>query len=306
MIKIKSIKRLLKICLLIILLSCQPYEDYIGDFDYSAVFFGTQRPLRTLVTRENETQLELKLGVVLAGLRENKSGHWVTFKLDPDLLDSVDGAGDFTLLPESWYSFDISEKKIIIPKGKFLGDFKISIDKAKFTDDSLSLTKTYALPIRLLDTSADSILVGNDVIAAKDYTILVVKYINEHSGTYYVRGNEVEIDDDGNPIVNTKNDYYHVDWISNKTRVFTTTSLNQCEMTGMGVQASDKMKVNIAAGNLVTLSSSVLPVTDLGSTYTDGVYNFKYQYTKEGKTYRVNEFLKQRNDPENDLRFEEW
>lgn len=306
MMKIKSIKTILTACLLIALTACEPYEDYIGDFDYSAVYFGAQKPMRTLVSRENESQLEFKLGVVLAGLRENKTGHWATFEVDTTLLDSVAGASGFTLLPEDWYSFSLTENKIIIPKGQFLGDFTISIDKAKFTADPLSLTKKYALPVRLLETSADSILKGTDVIAGKHYTILVLKYISEYSGTYFVRGKQEEIDGSGNPVSGSLKEYYHVDWIKNKTRTFTTTSLNQCEMTGMGNEVSDKMKVNIAAGNVVTLSSSVLPVTDLGCTYADGIYHFKYQYVKAGKTYQVDEYLKQRNDPENDLRFEEW
>lgn len=306
MIKIKSFKTVLTAFLLLTFAACEPYEDYIGDYDFSAVYFGSQKPLRTLVTRENETQLEFKLGVVLAGLRENKTDQWVTFQVDTTLLDSVAGASGFTLLPEDWYSFSISENKIIIPKGKFLGDFTISIDKAKFTADPLSLTKKYALPVRLLETSADSILKGTDVIAGKHYTILVVKYINEYSGTYYVRGKQEELDVNGNVVAGSLKEYNHMDWSRNKTRVATTTGLNQYEMTGMGNETSDKMKVNVAAGNVVTLTSSVLPVTDLGCTYTDGVYNFKYKYVKGGKTYQVDESLKQRNDPENDLRFEEW
>ena len=77
-------------------------------------------------------------------------------------------------------------------------------------------------------------------------------------------------------------------------------------MTGLGVETSDKIKVNISADHAVTLLSSVLPITDLGSTFANGIYTFKYQYVKGGKTFRVDETLKQRNDPENDLRFEEW
>lgn len=291
---------------LLSLASCEPYEDYIQDYDYSAVYFGTQKPLRTLVTRQDKDQLEFKLGVVLAGLRENKNGHWVTFEIDTLLLDSIPGASAFTLLPEDWYSFDISEHKINIPAGKFLGDFTISIDKAKFTADPLSLTKKYALPVRLIETSADSILRGDDVVAPRDYTILVVKYISSYSGTYYVRGEQVELDVNGNPVESTKSEYNHVDWIKNKTRLFTTTTISDCEMTGMGVQTSDKMKVTFGVNNAVTLSTVTIPVTDLGCTFADGVYRFKYEYTKGGKTYRVDEYLKQRNDPENDLRFEEW
>lgn len=303
---IKSVKSVLIACLVLALAACEPYEDYIKDFDYSAVYFGTQKPLRTLVTRENESTLDFKLGVTLAGLRENKTGHSATIEIDTMLLDSMPGASIFTLLPADWYTFDLPENKIIIPKGKFLGDFTISIDKAKFTADPLSLTKKYALPVRILTTSADSILKGDDVVAGRHYTVLVVKYINEYSGAYYVRGNQVELDLSGNVVEGSLKEYYHVDWIKNKTRIFTTTALNQCEMTGLGIETNDKLKVDFGTGNAITLTSSVLPVTDLGSNYTSGIYNFKYTYVKGGKTYRVDETLKQRNDPENDLRFEEW
>jgi hypothetical protein len=306
MLKIKPVKSLLMALLLLSFVACEPYEDYIKDFDYSAVYFGTQKPLRTLVTRQDKDQLEFKLGVVLAGLRENKNGHWATFEIDTVLLDSIPGATGFTLLPADWYKFSISENKIEIPKGKFLGDFTISIDKAKFTADPLSLTKKYALPVRLIETSADSVLRGNDVVARRDYTILVVKYINEFSGTYYVRGEQVELDINGNPVETTRNEYYHVDWIKNKTRVLTTTALDDCEMTGIGIQTSDKVKVTFGADHAVTLSTVTIPVTDRGCSYADGIYRFQYEYTKGGKTYRVDEYLKQRNDPENDLRFEEW
>jgi len=286
--------------------ACEPYEDYIKDFDYSAVYFGTQKPLRTLVARESGDKLDFKLGVVLAGLRENKSDQWVTFEIAPDLLTTVTGASAFTLLPTDWYTFSISENKIIIPKGKFLGDFTISIDKAKFAADPLSLTKKYALPIRILQTSADSVLRGDETILPKDYTVLVVRYISENSGTYYVRGEQIELDINNVEVAGSKKEYYHVDWIRNLTRGLTTLSLTQSEMTGMGNQTTDKMKINFAANNAITLSTSILPVTDLGCTYDQGVYRLKYRYVKVGKTYQVDEYLKQRNDPEKDLRFEEW
>lgn len=303
---IKSVKTVLIACIVLAVGACEPYEDYIKDFDYSAVYFGTQKPLRTLVTRENESTLDFKLGVTLAGLRENPNSHWATIEIDTNLLDSMPGASAFTLLPDDWYTFNLPDNKIIIPKGKFLGDFTISIDKAKFTADPTSLTKKYALPIRILATSADSILNGDDVVAGKHYTVLVVKYINEYSGTYFARGNQVELDLSGNVIDGSLKEYYHIDWIKNKTRNFTTTALNQCEMAGLGVETTDKLKVDFGPNHAITLTTSVLPVTDLGSTYANGFYNFKYTYVKGGKTFRVDETLKQRNDPENDLRFEEW
>ncbi|MCX6309250.1 MAG: DUF1735 domain-containing protein [Bacteroidia bacterium] len=295
--------------------ACDPYEEYVKDYTYSAVYFGTQKPLRTLVTRENsDTTLNFKLGVTLAGLRENKTDQWVTFEIAPDLLTTITGASVYTLLPADWYSFSISENTITIPKGKFMGDFTISINKAKFTADPLSLTKKYALPVRILTSSADSILRGNATILRKDYTILVVKYISENAGTYFVRGIQTEYNTTTlDTIAGTTKKYYSNDWSKNKTRSFTTLSPDSTDMTGLGSDASaDKMKIKFAANKAVTLgnstSSPTITIVDMGSSYdaTTGEFHLIYTYLKTGKTYKVDEYLKQRNDPEKDLRFEEW
>jgi hypothetical protein len=301
-----SVKNLVLAIMITTFFACEPYEEYVKDYNYSAVYFGTQKPLRTLVTRMDANELRFKAGVALGGILENKSDQWVTFELAPDLLTTVAGANGFTLLPADWYSFDITENKISIPNGKFMGDFTITIDKSKFTADPTSLIKKYALPFRIIESSADSVLRGDAVIKAKDYTIIVVKYINEFSGTYYVRGEQVELDSSGNEIASSNKTYYAADWSKNSTRIFTTTSENSCEMTGVGDQTTDKLKITFGANNSVSLSTVVVPVTDMNCTYADGVYRLKYKYIKGSKTYSVDEYIKQRNDPEKDLRFEEW
>ncbi|MFV0470224.1 MAG: DUF1735 domain-containing protein, partial [Dysgonomonas sp.] len=251
--------------------------------------------------RESKSTLDFKLGVVLSGMLENKSGEWATFEIDSTLLTTVSGATKFTLMPSDWYLFNISENKIMIPKGKMLGDFTISIDKAKFLADSSSLNATYALPVRLTASSADSLLVGT-----KDYTIIVIKYISEKSGTYYVRGKQVQINDNGEEIGGSLNEYFKTDWSQNTTRNLTTLSSNNCKMKGIGTEVSDEMILTFDSNNSVELSAASTGVTEFTGNYDNGVYNLKYKYIKGGKTYRVNEYLKQRNDPENDLRYEEW
>ena len=288
------------------------YDDYVSNYDFSAVSFASQKPLRTLVTREDSAYLTFKIGIPLSGLRENKVDQWATFEIAPDLLTSVAGASGFTLLPADWYTTNLTENKIIIPKGKFLGDFTIKIDKAKFTADPLSLTKKYALPIRLLETSADSILQGDGVITPKNYTIVVIKYINEYSGAYYVRGQQSELNTAGDTIPGTTTKYYKSDWSRNAVRNMTTLSLSDVTMTGLGSNTVDKMTISFGANKSVALTTSTMNSTllieDLGSSYdqTQQAYLFNYKYVKSGKTYKVTESVKLRNDPEKDLRFEEW
>lgn len=302
------IKYLLLFTLTLTIASCDKYDDYITDYEYSAVYFGTQKPLRTLVTRASSDKVSFKLGAVLAGLRENTSNKWVTFELAPDLLTTVPGANAFTLMPSDWYTLSVTDNKFIIPKGKMLGDFTITIDKAKMAADPLALTKTYALPIRLLKTSADSIL------ANRNYTIVVVKYISENSGTYYVRGKQSEYNTlTQDTVAGTTKKYYVEDWTRNTTRISSTLNLSDCELKGLGFDATAQyMNVTFAANKSVVLTTSsrnlANTIVDLGSTYdaTKKEYHFVYSYVKDGKTYKVDEYLKQQNDPENDLRFEEW
>ena len=293
---------------LLIATACEPYNNYIKDFGYSAVYFGTQKPLRTLVARDNKSTLDFKLGVVLSGVLENKQNQWVKIEIDTTLFSTIAGADVFELLPEEWYNFDIEENKIIIPKNKFLGDFTISINKEKFTNDPASLNNTYALPVRITETSADSILQGNEIIAGKDYTMLVVKYISEHSGVYYIRGEQVELDANGNEIVSTKVEYYKQDWSQNKVRNFETVGVTSCEMNGVGNNDNQKMILKFSPENQISLESSTLTINGFSSTYdkAQSAYNFQYTYDLTGKTFKVNEYLKHRNDPEKDLRFEEW
>ena len=289
------------------IVGCEPYEEYVTDYKYSAVYFGTQKPLRTLVARESSDKLNFKLGIVLAGLRENKTDQWATFEIAPDLLTTVTGASAFTLMPADWYSFSIAENKITIPKGKFMGDFTISIDKAKMSADPLALTKKYAIPVRILDSSADTVL------SSKNYTIVVVKYISENSGTYYARGIQSEYNTTTlDTIAGTTKKYIIADWSKNKTRVFSTLTAMECDMVGMGFDATEKLKVGFGVNKAITLSTSAANATvivaDLGSSYdpTTKEFHLVYTYLKSAKTYKVDEYLKLRNDPENDLRFEEW
>jgi len=181
-------------CIFIGFFSSCKYDNYIEDYSFTSVYFGTQKPLRTVVARDSDT-MQIKFGVALGGVRENTKDRWVKFRLDSGLLQTVTGANAFTLLPKAYYSMILptGDSTFIIPSGKTIGDLVLKINKDAFTADPLSLTKKYALPIRIYETSVDLILKGNDVTPAKDYTIIVIKYISEKSGTYYVKGSETDV-----------------------------------------------------------------------------------------------------------------
>ncbi|MEN6323607.1 MAG: DUF1735 domain-containing protein [Proteiniphilum sp.] len=291
-------------------IGCEPYENYLYDYDHTAVYFGTQQPLRTLVSRTDQDNLEFKIGVALGGLRENKKDYSVEFMIDEELLSAQYGADKFTLLPEDCYTIENNNGTFIIPKGKFLGDRLVKIDKEKFANLPGSLENTYALPLRLTKTTADSIQNG------KDYSIIVIKYIDEHSGAYYTKGWQAQWD--GTAIVpETKVEYSHIDLSRNKIRLLTTQSLTQFDMAGMGnlgnsngtASAADHLLVNLVSGvvTLTTMPGSNI-ITDRGSSYNADTKTFTldYIYTKDGVSYLVNEELILRQDVEKELRFETW
>lgn len=130
------------------LTSCQKYEDFIEDYDYSTTYFAYQRPIRTVFSDDPS----IEIGVVLGGKRENKIDERVTFQIEPEMLQNVDYVGNnqFKLLPEDYYSLS-DNHTIIIPKGKFLGTIKLTLNKEKFLTDPLAVENTYALPIRITE-----------------------------------------------------------------------------------------------------------------------------------------------------------
>ena len=293
------------------------YEDYVNDFDYSVVYFGAQKPLRTLVARQGQDELVFKIGVGIGGLHKDlhtTKTYEVKYMYDPDLLNTVEGAETLTELPKDWYTIDNGDDfTFYIPPGKAIGDCPVRINKEKFVSDPGSLGNKYALPFRLLTTTADSIL------ANKNWTIIVIKYVDERSGYYWCRGWQAEWDVNTQLVIpSTKQEYTHVDDHRNRLRLINTLSLTRFELQGMGTQgnlsgsapAADQMIIELVDGNvsLVRKAANTNDIEDLGSSYNpnDKTFTLNYIYTKADKSYRVFEELKLRQDVEKELRFEVW
>ncbi len=295
------------VCMMV---SCEKYEEYVFD-NIPIVYFGTQKPLRTVVSRD--TDMQFKMGVVLAGLRENNNEEWVRFRLEPELLDDPGIVGNrvFTLLPASYYSLS-NDNTFVIHPGSILGEVTVTINHELFTADPDALKPTYALPLRIYETSADSILTGAADAPAKDYTILVVKYISQYSGFYYRRGVQHEKDASGNT-VNTvvftdqsmnKSDVWHLETLA-AHRVETKTTANI-----QPTSPRNFLKLTIGSDQNVSIESvdpAVIINSSTGRFSTEAkTYYLDYAYTKSGVQYHVLDTLVQRQDPELDLRFEEW
>jgi len=302
------------------------YDEFAKDNDFSVIFFGNQRPLRTVVTRSNQDELVFKIGVGLGGLRDNKTGYQVDYRIDTDLFTEVDGAESLVLLPADCYTGidKTGVNTFVIPKGKMIGDCPIKINKDKFVNLSGSLGIKYALPLRLLTATATA----DSVPAGKDWTIIVIKYVDEKSGTYYCKGWQGEWDKVKNAVDRrTVQAYSKYDWSQNKTRVLTTRSLSVFDMAGMGNlsgnEPTDHLLINLVNGQVtlesttytekdkdtgVTVTKNCNAIVDMGSSYNPQtkIFTLDYFYTKGEKTYKVFEELKLRQDVEKDLKFEVW
>ena len=297
--------------------SCEKYEPYIKDYDFSAVYFAAQKPLRTIVAYDD---MSFKVGVALAGKRENTQAEWATYTIAPSLLT---GTG-LTLLPESYYTITNTQtgeaNKMVIPAGKLIGDVTVTLNKAAFTGDPLSLLNTYAIPLKLLETSVDSILSGkfdasgNELLAPKDYTVLVVKYISPLHGVYYHKGVQKELNAQGGVVNETT--YNVADLSRNQTWALSTLALQEVQTSGAGTFATQGatnygLKLTRKPDNTVTIEKAAgSKVTSLegSGTYNekDKTFILNYKFTDQGKTYSVADTLVQRQAPEKELVFEQW
>jgi hypothetical protein len=260
--------------------SCEKYEDYMVDYNYSAVYFPHTTIDRTVIAGE---YMDIGVGIFLGGSIENNSEEWATYEIDPEILSGT----DYIPLPEAYYSFDNSGK-ITIPKGKFQGFAHITVNQEVFCADSLALASNYALGFRLLDTSVDSILTD------KETTIITFKYINTYDGNYYHKGRAIGYVE-GNPVDTMQ---YPADDFWN----LTTFSPNGVTAPEMGNISGDGylMDLVINPDNSVSIQKNTETGTDIQNQ--SGKYNpetrtffLEYSFIHEGKNYNAKDTLIFRN-----------
>jgi len=287
-----------------LLASCEGYEDYVNDYDYTATYFGSQKPLRTIVSRD---EMVFQVGATLAGMREDNSSYTVDFVVDTSLLSLIPEASGFTVLPEAYYTLG-DASNFNISKDHFRV-VDVTLDRAAFTADPLSLTNTYALPLRITNASVDSILdSGSDsvTIASKNITILVVKYISAYHGFYYSKGTQVELDAGGVPVDTVT--YSKTDLSANDVVEFSTLGAEVVKTSRIGGDIAGGLEFTMNADGSVGVASSDVTIDAGTVTYDESASTYTIDLTvdKEGTTYEIKEQLILRQDPESDLRFEEW
>ncbi len=284
-------KNIVKIIMLttitLCIFSCK-YEDFVTDYTFSSVYFPRQTNTRTFVVGENET---IEIGVVMGGKGTlNNPPEWADYIIDPSLLV---GKG-LTLLPADFYTLSDSSR-FNLSSGKVQGAIVMTIDTAKFINDPLALTAKYALPLRLVDSSIDSIL------PEKSTLILSVKYESKHFGNYYHNGvveitsstgTQTIIYHQKEPVTNPVNN-----WILSSTGPYNILTNGIINIKG-GINT---LLLRVNSDNTVTLSKNPrasIPVNPNGPCeYNPDKKEFylQYTYTSAGKTYMAKDTLIFRN-----------
>lgn len=294
-------KNIIKITALtaLVLSAVSCYEDYIEDYQFSAVYFASQKPLRTIISDRDMT---IDVGVAIAGKREINPNDWAKFEIS--LYDLV-GSG-FELMPEEYYELE-SPNKMSVKKE----NLPIASVTVKFTDafyaDPLSTTNHYAIPFGIVASSCDSILVD------KRTTIVAVKYISNYHGTYLVKG-KIDTLDGSDQVVSSVN-YGSHELASTYTRSTVTMAKDKIVVEGLGntfpAKADEKLLLTFGSNGSLTVEAAEggIGILSAAGSYTPGEnlkIDLSYDFVKEGVKYHVEEALVRRQDPYKDLYYEEW
>lgn len=214
----KKFVLILSIILIGVFISCESDEVTFPDFDYSAVYFAYQSPVRTLVLGDDDVfdnsldnQNKFIIMATLAGVYHNNNNITIDVRVDNSLVSNLKfetaAGGDVVALPSDYYNLP-SNMQMVIPPGRMMGGLEVELTDAFFADTA-SFTTNYVIPLVMDNVNgADTILLGETAegiergaairtnaehwsILPKDYTLYAIKYINPWHGNYLRRGKEV-------------------------------------------------------------------------------------------------------------------
>jgi hypothetical protein len=293
------------------LVSC--YEDYVKDFDYTAIYFPNTIDVRTVVVGEG---LKVKIGAQLGGVMENKFDRNVNFTLNNSLVTpavlalmkgstyaylkaAVANVTALSPLPASYYTLS-NTSNIVITAGQHSGTVTLKVDSAIFLADSKTLDANYVIPFYINTADADTI------IESKRSLVVGIKYENMLFGNYLHGGKTIVKDATGAPI-DTIEYYTSRTQVDTKIWKLTTIAPNTVATNGYSDKTSTtKKELTLTLnGTGITLGSAT------GSTNTylpngENTYNgakllqnrkilLNYKYVSGENTYECTDTLTFRN-----------
>ncbi len=191
------------------------YDEYVKDYDYSAVYVASQYDLRSLVVGEG---MKFDFGVVLAGVMDNAEDRTVRFVLDDELVagdlsafggdesftamdgmkgnapvgtlsqryvtDAVAASGIASLTPLPSTHFTLSSNgKMVIGRGNHTGTVTFKADSLAFlSDEHAGKAPFYAIGYRVVSADADTVLLS------KSFGIIALRCENTFFGYWYHGG----------------------------------------------------------------------------------------------------------------------
>lgn len=269
---------------------CKYDDDYLNPkLDETIAYFASSASYnRTLIVGEG---LQFKIGAAMAGVTENKRNETVDMIIPQDPL-----SGGKELLPADYYnSSDLSGViKATIPAGEFLGYFTVKMDSAKFLSDPQSLAGKYALPVKIVDTSLESI---NEELSE---ILVTLKYMSNVDG-YYLYESTIKEEVNGAVVRTTSENYPNES--DNSTWRLATQAPFTVQVTPAVNSSTNGLKFNLTVQDNVVSYESVdgQPVVeaDGANSYDpktrDFELNFKYNGSEEGTIYHVSTKLIFRN-----------
>ena len=267
--------------------SCK-FDDEEVTYGTTSVYILNQDYNRNLVVGEG---LELKVGVILAGLVSNHENRSVNYVIDPSIIT----ADTVTEMPAGYYTVG-DKQSIHIPEGELKGYLTVKLDSAAFLADPKALTGEYILPVKL--TTASGI---DKVNADMNYIRVSVSYFAKQHGNYQYHGTRT-----ANGISEA---YENNPTETNSFRLLQTAGPRKMQVIADTKAATDPAKdtysfyVEVATkgGGEVTITpipGAPVQVQPVGtSTYDEATKTFSlnYSYTVNNVTYTIAETLVFRN-----------
>lgn len=208
--------------LFVLMTACTNDDQNFDDYEYSAVYFAYQFPVRTITLGEDifDTSLDnehkCKIIATLGGVYKNDKEVTIDVSVANSLTSNLlfnNGGEQIVAMPSNYYT--LLSNKMVIPKGQIIGGVEVQLTDAFFADP-LAIKKTYVIPLQMTKVvNADSILSGKALVAnplralssdwsvvPKDFVFYAIKYVNPWDGFYLRRGKDTFVGNNGNTALN--------------------------------------------------------------------------------------------------------
>lgn len=204
------IKTLLLALVTGLLTSCENGSWDFPNYEFSAVYFAYQSPVRTIVLGEDvfdtslDNEYKCQIMATMGGVYSNEKDVEIGIRVDNTICNNlVNGDSQEEILPMPSNYYTLSSDKITIKKGTILGGVTVQLTEAFFNDPK-ALTANYVIPVVMTGVvNADSILSGTPMVEnprrgvasdwdvqPKDYVLYAIKYINSYDANYLRRGED--------------------------------------------------------------------------------------------------------------------